>query len=91
MGRGQLFGSSATRVCCQIKKPPLFQGVKKKLEMATSKTKSWKDKVAQHEGLIRLIEPGNGPVCVRFISLFRCGHQNRVEKLLQPKCKKPRC
>ena len=34
------------------------QGVKKKLEMATSKTKSWKDKVAQHEGLIRLIEPG---------------------------------
>lgn len=37
----------------------LFQGVKKKLEMATSKTKSWKDKVAQHEGLIRLIEPGN--------------------------------
>ncbi|XP_034522437.1 switch-associated protein 70 isoform X2 [Ailuropoda melanoleuca] len=35
-----------------------YEGVKKKLEMATSKTKSWKDKVAQHEGLIRLIEPG---------------------------------
>uniref|UniRef100_A0A452U8P4 Switch-associated protein 70 n=1 Tax=Ursus maritimus TaxID=29073 RepID=A0A452U8P4_URSMA len=36
-----------------------YEGVKKKLEMATSKTKSWKDKVAQHEGLIRLIEPGS--------------------------------
>ncbi|XP_029412157.1 switch-associated protein 70 isoform X2 [Nannospalax galili] len=35
-----------------------YEGVKKKLEMATSKTKSWKDKVAHHEGLIRLIEPG---------------------------------
>ncbi|XP_006873063.1 PREDICTED: switch-associated protein 70 isoform X2 [Chrysochloris asiatica] len=36
-----------------------YEGVKKKLEVATSKTKSWKDKVAQHEGLIRLIEPGS--------------------------------
>ncbi|EFB17269.1 hypothetical protein PANDA_004251, partial [Ailuropoda melanoleuca] len=36
-----------------------YEVVKKKLEMATSKTKSWKDKVAQHEGLIRLIEPGS--------------------------------
>jgi hypothetical protein len=27
--------------------------------MATHMTKSWKDKVAHHEGLIRLIEPGN--------------------------------
>ncbi|XP_008851678.1 switch-associated protein 70 isoform X1 [Nannospalax galili] len=36
-----------------------YEGVKKKLEMATSKTKSWKDKVAHHEGLIRLIEPGS--------------------------------
>uniref|UniRef100_A0A6I8NDM0 Switching B cell complex subunit SWAP70 n=1 Tax=Ornithorhynchus anatinus TaxID=9258 RepID=A0A6I8NDM0_ORNAN len=36
-----------------------YEGVKKKLEMAASKTKSWKDKVAQHEGLIRLIEPGS--------------------------------
>ncbi|KAI5945350.1 switch-associated protein 70 isoform X2 [Manis javanica] len=35
-----------------------YEGVKKKLEMATNMTKSWKDKVAQHEGLIRLIEPG---------------------------------
>ncbi|XP_060033177.1 switch-associated protein 70 isoform X2 [Erinaceus europaeus] len=36
-----------------------YEGVKRKLEMATSKTKSWKDKVAQHEGLIRLVEPGS--------------------------------
>ncbi|XP_072475570.1 switch-associated protein 70 [Notamacropus eugenii] len=36
-----------------------YEGVKKKLEMAASKTRSWKDKVAQHEGLIRLIEPGS--------------------------------
>ncbi|XP_008051899.1 switch-associated protein 70, partial [Carlito syrichta] len=36
-----------------------YEGVKKKLELATSKTKSWKDKVAHHEGLIRLIEPGS--------------------------------
>ncbi|KAM5223133.1 switch-associated protein 70 [Hipposideros larvatus] len=36
-----------------------YEGVKKKLEMATNKTKSWKDKVAHHEGLIRLIEPGS--------------------------------
>uniref|UniRef100_A0A2K5DL15 Switch-associated protein 70 n=1 Tax=Aotus nancymaae TaxID=37293 RepID=A0A2K5DL15_AOTNA len=35
------------------------QEVKKKLEMAANKTKSWKDKVAHHEGLIRLIEPGS--------------------------------
>ncbi|XP_025213076.1 switch-associated protein 70 isoform X2 [Theropithecus gelada] len=36
-----------------------YEEVKKKLEMATHKTKSWKDKVAHHEGLIRLIEPGS--------------------------------
>nr|XP_008005374.2 switch-associated protein 70 isoform X2 [Chlorocebus sabaeus] len=36
-----------------------YEEVKKKLEMATDKTKSWKDKVAHHEGLIRLIEPGS--------------------------------
>ncbi|GCB65795.1 hypothetical protein scyTo_0014924 [Scyliorhinus torazame] len=36
--------------------------VTKKLEMATNKTKNWKAKVAQHEGLLRLIEPGSkGP------------------------------
>uniref|UniRef100_UPI00398F8470 switch-associated protein 70b isoform X2 n=1 Tax=Pristiophorus japonicus TaxID=55135 RepID=UPI00398F8470 len=33
--------------------------VTKKLELATTKTKNWKDKVAQHEGLLRLIEPGS--------------------------------
>ncbi|KAK2869651.1 hypothetical protein Q7C36_001522 [Tachysurus vachellii] len=39
-----------------------YEAVKRKLEQATNKTKSWKDKVAQHEGLIRLIQPGNkGP------------------------------
>ncbi|KAJ8247546.1 hypothetical protein GJAV_G00247590 [Gymnothorax javanicus] len=35
-----------------------YEEVAKKLEKATNKTKSWKDKVAHHEGLIRLIEPG---------------------------------
>ncbi|GAA6085490.1 switch-associated protein 70 isoform X1, partial [Tachysurus ichikawai] len=39
-----------------------YEAVKRKLEQAANKTKSWKDKVAQHEGLIRLIQPGNkGP------------------------------
>ncbi|XP_026867531.2 switch-associated protein 70 [Electrophorus electricus] len=36
-----------------------YEAVKKKLEQAADKTKSWKDRVAQHEGLIRLIQPGN--------------------------------
>ncbi|XP_060623036.2 switch-associated protein 70 [Anolis sagrei] len=36
-----------------------YEEVKKKLEVAANKTKSWKDKVAHHEGLIRLIEPGS--------------------------------
>ncbi|XP_029141245.1 switch-associated protein 70 [Protobothrops mucrosquamatus] len=36
-----------------------YEEVKKKLEVAASKTKSWKDRVAHHEGLIRLIEPGS--------------------------------
>ncbi|KAG8548466.1 hypothetical protein GDO81_025293 [Engystomops pustulosus] len=36
-----------------------YEQVKCNLEMATSKTRSWKDKVAQHEGLIRLIQPGS--------------------------------
>lgn len=42
--------------------------------MATNKTKSWKDKVAQHEGLIRLIEPGNilFKVIIFLFSLFFC-------------------
>ncbi|CAI9534226.1 unnamed protein product [Staurois parvus] len=36
-----------------------YQQIKDNLEVATSKTRSWKDKVAQHEGLIRLIQPGS--------------------------------
>lgn len=39
-----------------------YEEVMKKLENAANKTRSWKDKVAQHEGLIRLIQPGSkGP------------------------------
>ncbi|XP_030622084.1 switch-associated protein 70 [Chanos chanos] len=36
-----------------------YEAVTKKLTQATIKTKSWKDKVAHHEGLIRLIQPGH--------------------------------
>lgn len=32
--------------------------MKKKLEDATNNTKSWKHKVAEREGLLRLIQPG---------------------------------
>ncbi|XP_036390849.1 switch-associated protein 70-like [Megalops cyprinoides] len=39
-----------------------YEEVMKKLEHATNKTRSWKDKVAHHEGLIRVIQPGSkGP------------------------------
>ncbi|XP_060734013.1 switch-associated protein 70b [Tachysurus vachellii] len=39
-----------------------YEEVMKKLEDAANKTKSWKDKVAHHEGLIRLVQPGpKGP------------------------------
>ncbi|XP_067104849.1 switch-associated protein 70 [Osmerus mordax] len=39
-----------------------YQEVTKKREQAASKTKSWKDKVIKHEGLVRLIQPGSkGP------------------------------
>lgn len=38
---------------------PNEQEVIKKLEDAANNTKSWKDRVAHHEGLIRLIQPGN--------------------------------
>lgn len=43
-----------------------------KLERATNKTKTWKDKVAKHEGLVRLIQPGKGymDVCK---NLNHCG------------------
>ncbi|CAL9696723.1 unnamed protein product [Knipowitschia caucasica] len=35
-----------------------YETVMKKLENATNKTKSWKHKVEEHEGLLRLIQPG---------------------------------
>ncbi|KAI4901663.1 hypothetical protein NFI96_012837 [Prochilodus magdalenae] len=39
-----------------------YEEVMKKLEDAANNTRSWKDKVAHHEGLIRLIQPGSkGP------------------------------
>nr|XP_029495402.1 switch-associated protein 70-like isoform X1 [Oncorhynchus nerka] len=39
-----------------------YEEVRMKLEQAANKTKSWKDKVAKHEGLVRLIQPGDkGP------------------------------
>uniref|UniRef100_A0AAY5L477 Switch-associated protein 70 n=1 Tax=Esox lucius TaxID=8010 RepID=A0AAY5L477_ESOLU len=39
-----------------------YEMVTKKLEQAANKTKTWKDKVAKHEGLVRLIQPGaKGP------------------------------
>ncbi|OCT83655.1 switch-associated protein 70 isoform X2 [Xenopus laevis] len=36
-----------------------YQQVSKNLEEAACKTRSWKDKVLQHEGLMRLIQPGS--------------------------------
>ncbi|XP_034031743.1 switch-associated protein 70b [Thalassophryne amazonica] len=36
-----------------------YQTVMKKLEDAANNTKSWKHKVAEHEGLLRLIQPGS--------------------------------
>ncbi|KAM9807836.1 switch-associated protein 70b [Neosynchiropus ocellatus] len=36
-----------------------YQTVMKKLEAAANNTKSWKHKVAEHEGLLRLIQPGS--------------------------------
>ncbi|XP_029284437.1 switch-associated protein 70 [Cottoperca gobio] len=39
-----------------------YEKVLRKLERAANKTKTWKDKVAKHEGLVRLIQPGHkGP------------------------------
>lgn len=39
-----------------------FEEVSRKLQRAANKTKTWKDKVAKHEGLVRLIQPGHkGP------------------------------
>ncbi|MEE6498765.1 hypothetical protein FKM82_003223 [Ascaphus truei] len=36
-----------------------YEKVTKNLEVAANKTRNWKDKVAHHEGLIRLIQPGS--------------------------------
>ncbi|XP_032378568.1 switch-associated protein 70b [Etheostoma spectabile] len=36
-----------------------YQAVMKKLEDATNNTKTWKHKVAEHEGMLRLIQPGS--------------------------------
>ncbi|GAA6233673.1 switch-associated protein 70 [Lates japonicus] len=36
-----------------------YEEVSRKLERAANKTKTWKDKVAKHEGLVRLIQPGH--------------------------------
>ncbi|KAM3625011.1 uncharacterized protein V6R79_005561 [Siganus canaliculatus] len=36
-----------------------YEEVSRKLERATNQTKNWKDKVAKHEGLVRLIQPGD--------------------------------
>uniref|UniRef100_A0A3B4A243 Switch-associated protein 70 n=1 Tax=Periophthalmus magnuspinnatus TaxID=409849 RepID=A0A3B4A243_9GOBI len=42
-----------------------YQTVMKKLENATNNTRTWKHKVAEHEGLLRLIQPGSkGPLLV---------------------------
>ncbi|XP_044064734.1 switch-associated protein 70 isoform X2 [Siniperca chuatsi] len=39
-----------------------YEEMSRKLERAANKTKTWKDKVAKHEGLVRLIQPGHkGP------------------------------
>lgn len=44
----------------------LLQEVSRKLQRAANKTKTWKDKVAKHEGLVRLIQPGRA----RFLKLL---------------------
>ncbi|XP_037622474.1 switch-associated protein 70b [Sebastes umbrosus] len=36
-----------------------YQTVMKKLEDATNNTRTWKHKVAEHEGMLRLIQPGS--------------------------------
>uniref|UniRef100_A0A8C3IHK5 Switch-associated protein 70 n=1 Tax=Chrysemys picta bellii TaxID=8478 RepID=A0A8C3IHK5_CHRPI len=57
-----------------------YEGVKKKLELAANKTKSWKDKVAHHEGLIRLIEPGAYSVHKIQINRAHCAFLMRSRK-----------
>lgn len=58
--------------------PCASQNVMKKLEDATNNTKSWKHKVAEHEGLLRLIQPGKH-TCLKdpFICFVLCRGQTR--------------
>lgn len=47
--------------------PCVSQTVMKTLADATNNTKTWKHKVAEHEGLLRLIQPGNGSTLSLFV------------------------
>ncbi|KAG1941287.1 switch-associated protein 70 [Pimephales promelas] len=40
-----------------------YKAVTKKLERASNKTKTWKHKVSKHEGLLRIVQPGNKSPC----------------------------
>ncbi|KAM4617832.1 switch-associated protein 70 [Discoglossus pictus] len=65
-----------------------YEQMSKNLEMATNKTKSWKDKVARHEGLIRLIQPGSaniGLISNWGPSTFTQGELQQREKMWQEK------
>lgn len=54
-----MFTSIKPHTCVAFSVSPcVSQTVKKKLETATNNTKTWKHKVAEHEGLLRLIQPG---------------------------------
>ncbi|KAK3561827.1 hypothetical protein QTP86_017063 [Hemibagrus guttatus] len=60
--QGALEEYEAMASCKASRIDALHDAVKRKLVQAANKTKSWKDKVEQHEGLIRLIQPGSkGP------------------------------
>ncbi|XP_053576569.1 switch-associated protein 70 [Bombina bombina] len=65
-----------------------YQEVSKNLEIAAKKTRSWKDKVAHHEGLIRLIQPGSsntGVITNWGPSTFTQGELQQREKMWQEK------
>lgn len=54
----------------------LIQTVMKKLEDATNNTKTWKHKVAEHEGLLRLIQPGNRGALIIYQTASLCLYQS---------------
>lgn len=54
----------------------LIQTVMKKLEDATNNTKTWKHKVAEHEGLLRLIQPGNRGALTVYQTASVCLYQS---------------